>query len=186
MTNQPAAIDLEKLIGRKTIIYGEVGRGKTRLLEQLIERLVQAGFSEEITVIDMAPQRIGRAGGPLMISRLRLRYLRPDIVYAPRIQSSNAEQVLQYVKHNVARITMLLKAYLENPTRILAINDLTIFLQGGELDDLLTVINHAQTFIGTAYYGTELDEDYGSGVSERERRLINILLGFMDNLIRLD
>ncbi|MGQ9479576.1 MAG: helicase HerA domain-containing protein [Thermoproteota archaeon] len=175
---------VEEIIGRRTVIYGEVGSGKTRLLQNLIVRLVEAGFSGKVTVIDTAPSRINGVGGPISICP-GVRYLRPQVVFAPRLQSQSAEQVLRYVKINVERIRPLLVEYLRDPTPVLAINDLTIFLQGGDLEELLNVINHAETFIGTAYYGRSLDEDYGSGVSERERRLTLSLLKAVDNRIML-
>jgi len=38
---------------------------------------------------------------------------------------------------------------------------------------------------GNAYYGVKLTEDYGTGISDHERRLVKKLVTYMDYVIRL-
>lgn len=179
---------LEQVLGKKTLIYGEVGVGKTRLLARLMEMLVQRGFGESITIVDMAPKRIGEAGGEVTeyLDVSGLRYLRPSMVYAPRLQACNSEDVLRYVSHNVKAAEELLQIYYSSPTDILAVNDVSIYLQGRDSESIMKYVFLARTFLGTCYYGLRLEEDYGSGVSRWERMQVEKLLNMMDNKVRLE
>ncbi len=183
-----SGIDRGEILGLKTLIIGEVGTGKTRVLAELLEQLVAEGHAREMTVIDLAPPRMGKIGGTLTeYTKLPSEtvYLRPDRIYAPRTQACNLDDVIRYAKHNAENARILFKQYMENPRPLLAINDLTIFLHAGELDELLNIIRISRTFIGTAYYGSSLAEDYGSGISRRERLLVEELKHHMDRVIML-
>jgi len=179
--------DAESLIGRKTVIVGDVGAGKTRLLTEILTHFREKGLTTQITVVDLAPPKMGRVGGPITeyVSAEGLRYLRPTRIYAPRLQACNSDDVLRYVSHNVTPSRVLLEQFTSAPTKILMINDLTIFLHGSTLEELLNVLEKAETFVGTAYYGMTLDEDYGTGISAKERRLVEEMLRLMDRTIRL-
>ncbi|MDJ0269805.1 MAG: hypothetical protein NXY59_04530 [Aigarchaeota archaeon] len=183
-----SGIDREKILGLKTLIIGEAGSGKTRALAELLERLVAEGHARDMVVIDLAPPRMGKIGGTIT-EYIKLpneaAYLRPSLVYAPRTQACNMDDVIRYAKHNAENARLLFKQYMEKPRPLLAINDLTIFLHAGELDELLNIIKISRTFIGTAYYGSSLAEDYGSGISLREKLLVEELKHHMDRVVML-
>ena len=46
------------LLGKRTLIIGEVGSGKTALTAKIVLDLIAMGLGNEITVIDMAPEKI--------------------------------------------------------------------------------------------------------------------------------
>lgn len=180
------------LLGKKTLIMGDVGAGKTKLTRRLLTEAISLGYSREITVIDMAPETEiidGRPiGGRLLEPAERpngVRYLAPLRVEMPRVKAASAEELRHLVDLNARRIRPLLEMYLDAPTPILFINDVSIYLQSGHLHPLIDAIEKAETAIINGYYGEYLAEDMGTGVSAVERRLMERLSLLMDIVIRL-
>lgn len=138
----------------------------------------------------MAPERVAKgtleAGGSVTVSEMRgLRVYKPVKVFAPRLQGRSSEEVLCMAGENSNQISMVLGLYLERPTPILFINDLTLYLHAGDVGRLRRAIDSAETFIGNAYVGESLGDDWGSGITERERRLLKELEVAMDKVIIL-
>ena len=178
---------LEKVLGKRTLIIGEMGSGKTRLLGQLLDQLIEMGLGEEVTLIEMAPGLItaGRLLEDYTKNVFKVRYLKPWIIIPPRLMGKNPEEVIRYARFNHLALKPLIEEYLEKPSRILLINDLTIYLHDGDLNDIEKVIKAAETFIATAYEGERLSDDKGSGITERERRSLNALKKIVDQVIKL-
>ncbi|MEM1949882.1 MAG: hypothetical protein QXY50_05385 [Candidatus Caldarchaeum sp.] len=72
-------MEVDKFLRRRTVIYGEAGSGKTRLLAHLLSRLKAVLNPLDITVVDIAPEKVGEVGGPLTMyaDMSGIRYLRP-------------------------------------------------------------------------------------------------------------
>lgn len=179
-------------MGKKTLIFGDVRTGKTKLTVNLLEEAVKLGFSKMITVIDMAPETeivegrsIGGRLSELTRSHRRVRYLTPYRVETPRLNATSAEELLSMIQLNVERIKPILEEYLSSPTPILFINDISIYLQSGSADPVLAAAGRAETFIANGYYGEYFTQDHGTGVSKRERDLMDLLASQMDVIIRL-
>jgi len=179
-------------LGKKALIIGDVRTGKTKLTRELLEEAVKLGFSRMITVIDMAPETEvvegGSIGGRLSVSTRaykEVRYLSPPMVETPRLKASSAEELLSIVQLNAERIRPLLEECLASPSPILFVNDVSIYLQSGQVDLILRAAELAETFIANGYYGEYLSEDRGTGVSKRERDLMELLASQMDIVIRL-
>ncbi|MEM2913916.1 MAG: DUF87 domain-containing protein, partial [Candidatus Bathyarchaeia archaeon] len=84
---------LEEILGKKVLILGEAGSGKTKLAAQILKKLKSVAKPEEITIIDMAPERTCGLGGKItdyLESMNNFRYLSPKKVYTPRISGSSA------------------------------------------------------------------------------------------------
>lgn len=178
---------MREFIGRKTLLTGEVGTGKTKFLARFIDYLLESGYGREVTLIDMAPDRFQDIGGSVkeyLKSLGEIRYLRPTIVYAPRLMGKDVLEVLRYCEENKKNIEPLLDIYLSNPTSILLINDLTIYLHSGDLEKIIKAIDLSKTFMATAYSGVKLRDDRGAGVSEREKILTEKLKEKMDLVIQ--
>jgi adenylate kinase family enzyme len=54
-----------EILHKRVLVLGEVGSGKTRLAARLLEEMMTFVSSEKITVIDMAPERVGEIGGKI-------------------------------------------------------------------------------------------------------------------------
>ena len=177
----------ERFIGRKIIIVGEIGSGKTLLLSRFLDRLVRSGLKDKVTVIEMAPN-MGEVGGTIEnytrnISSVR--YLKPWKIIPPRMMGKSREEVLKYARSNMLALKPLIEEYLRNPTEILLINDLTIYLHAGKVEDIIQLINISKTFTATAYEGKRLADDKGSGITDRERESLNRLKELVDEVLTL-
>jgi GTPase SAR1 family protein len=177
-----------EIIGKKVLILGEVGVGKTALTAKLIRELMLLVEPKEITVIDMAPEAIGEVGGKLsdyLSLSGELRYLSPVKVYAPRTMGVPSTQIIKYAKRNKKAIDLLLDEFLKNPTKVLIINDITLYLHSGKLEKILNCIKLAKTFLASAYYGVKLAEDRGTGIYAREKQLVERLSTHMNRVAKL-
>lgn len=181
--------NFKDLIGKRTLIKGDVGTGKTRLTENFLLAAVNFFPPGHITVIDLAPQRrvVGEiwVGGTISVPN-EIRYLRPSMVWAPRLDGKTKEDIIRLANENAESIEKLLDFFIKSPSPILFMNDLTLYLHAGSLEKLLKIIKLAETFVGNAYEGRGLREDKGSGISEREWLLVKQLEGFMDIIIDLN
>ena len=180
---------IEEVLGIRTLIMGEVGSGKTRLTSKLLEEALGMGL-KMITVLDMAPEAAtvnGIAiGGTLQgVTDLGVRYLRSRDVKAPRLSARDPEELMDYANQNRRIINRLLDAFLLEPTRILFVNDVSIYLQRGYIDYLWGVFSAAETVVANGYYGERLKADHETGLSSRERTLMEELASRMDRVIRL-
>ncbi len=156
-----------------------MGSGKTRHTVEILYALLPR---EGVTVIDMGPERkgVGLSLARYMNIPDQVRYLRPKSLRAPRLEGRDAKEVLRLARYNLEAIRPFLLTYLEKPTPVLVMNDLSIYLQAGPLEDILNCVRKSSTFLGNAYYGSTLAEDRGSGISRRERILVEELMREMD------
>jgi hypothetical protein len=181
----------EDLLGKKVLIVGDVGSGKTALTRALLIQATELLPSGSITVIDMAPSRrkIGRdyAGGVIRKGEwvTRVRYLRSATINAPRLDGITKDEVLDIAKSNAAELGKLLQAFLDVPSGTLFINDLTMYLHSGDAEFLFRTVDRACTFVANAYKGSRLLDDRSSGISSREHRLVTKLEKKMDLTVRL-
>jgi hypothetical protein len=178
-----------ELRGRKLLITGDVHAGKTRLTRALLEVIV-AATSDVVTVIDMAPRHVTvnglTVGGVLMQpGEFDVRYLRADPIATPRLAATTAEELVALAEHNRCEIEGLLDAYRAAPSKVLVVNDVSMYLQRGELARLWATFALADTVVANGYAGTRLREDLGTGISERERTLMEDLARRLDCVIRL-
>lgn len=176
------------VLGKKTLIIGEAGSGKTKLLAELLRELIALIPPEKITVIDLAPEKADGVGGKLtdyvdLIDKVK--YFSPEKVYTPRLTGTSPEEVLRYAELNREIMAPLLNRFIQHPTENLVVNDVTLYLHSGELETVLKCAKLAKTFVATAYYGIKLSDDLGTGISARERQLTDRLATFMDSTVRI-
>ncbi len=179
--------DFADFLGRRILIVGEVASGKTKLLSEFLDYLVKRGFAAEVTLIEMSPSfvDVGRPVEEYTKSVGKVRYLKPSKIYPPRMLGRSKEDVLYYAEHNYRELKPLLSKFAENPSKILLIDDLTIFLHAGETEEILQVMEKCETFVATAYEGSALRDDKGSGITFREQRLLSELKNHVDRVIEL-
>lgn len=180
------------LKGRKTLIVGESGVGKTRLTAELVEEAAAEEGSAKITILDFAPagRQVGnvKVGGSIQAFLRSKKYGRLDsspAIRAPRLESRSVEEVWELAKQNADLTSEWLRKFVRLSSLILFINDLTIHIHAGDIDLLLKAIDSSQTFVGNAYKGSVLASDHGSGLSVREKENLRIVERAMDNVIDL-
>jgi len=180
------------IVGKKVLITGDVGVGKTKLTIALLEEAIALGLSAKITIIDMAPTTVyieGRKIGGKLVEfseKLRaIRYLTPQRVETPRLSAKSTRELLHLVNLNEKRIRPLLKEFVETPTSILFVNDISIYLQSGFDEPILSVMRSSETFVANGYFGSTLHSDFETDVSSTERRLMKKLADTVDIVINL-
>lgn len=151
------------------------------------------GHSDRIAVIDPSPD-IGLPSGEVIGAPLTrymaigppVEYIRPSRIRAPRLEGRDGAEVLRLAEENAKAIGALFGEYLRGAREILFINDVSLYLHRGDLGLLLSALSKANTAVLNGYYGTRLEEDKGSGISRRERALMEELANGMDLVIEMD
>ncbi|MDG7038489.1 MAG: DUF87 domain-containing protein [Nitrososphaerota archaeon] len=183
---------IEPLQNRRTLIIGEVGSGKSYLTSMLLWEAFSKLSKKDITILDFAPHK-KLLNGLLVGGQLDdVIPLGPDCIYykskairAPRLEGLNKQNVRELAERNAQYTTKFIRMFLSSPTPYLFINDLTMHLHAGSIKLLNEAIQKSGTFIASAYSGSILTQDHGSGISKRERELLDIVISIMDVLIDL-
>ncbi|MCS7115180.1 MAG: hypothetical protein RMJ15_10085 [Nitrososphaerota archaeon] len=188
MEKSSRGITGREVLGKKVLILGEAGSGKTRLASRLIQDLTAVINPKEVVVIDLAPPRRGVFGGKIsdyVDLKGEVRYLSPKRVYTPRLAGRSGGEVLRYAELNRESMEPLFKEFLRSPSKVLVVNDITLYLHAGNLETVLECVKLAETFLATAYYGVKLAEDFGTGISVREKVLTEKLAQHMDLVVQI-
>jgi hypothetical protein len=181
-----AEFRFKDFVGKRVLFKGEAGTGKTLLMRRLLAEAALALPKGSITLIDLAPpaRSLGdiRIGGPIETGGWigRINNMQPAGLRAPRLEGATREVVLTIAQENAKKIDPMLDRYLEKPTKVLFINDLTIYFHQGNFGRISKVAMVAETFIGNAYEGELLKEDHGSGITEREHFFLEDFEELMD------
>jgi hypothetical protein len=188
----PSGYSFQNLLGKKVLITGDVGAGKTKLTLELLGEAIELGFRDRITVIDMAPattivgeRKVGGRMSELTGAVKEVRYLTPQRVETPRLKADSADELLFLVRLNEERIRHLIEEFINDPSPILFINDVSIYFQSGSGDPIFAAAEAAETLIANGYYGGYFAFDHGTGVSKVEKELMDRLAHHMDVLIRI-
>ncbi len=183
---------LSSLIHRRTLILGDVSAGKTALTVRLLKDVLRTTNPNEITVVDMAPEKtvhreitIGGRMTDMIKVPMPIRVLQPTKVNAPRYSARDKQDLIRQVEENRIVIEDALDAYLNEPTPILFINDLSLYFQSGRWEKVFEAMNKSETFVANTYYGKHLENDLGTGVSAVERELVERIAKKVDIIIHL-
>ncbi|MDW8034575.1 MAG: hypothetical protein RMI79_06575 [Nitrososphaerota archaeon] len=183
------SINIKEVLGRKTLILGKMNSGKTRLTAEILDWLIERVVSSDITVIDMSPTTVPGVGGRISLytsNIFKVRYLAPEIVRAPRIEGKNKEEVLDFAEFNRMSIEPLLQEFLIKPTPVLFINDLSIYLHSGDVFKIIKCLELSSTVVANSYYSEFLMNDKGSGISEKEKKLLDMLISKFNHVFKID
>ena len=182
MPNQ-TEINAHTFLGKRTLIAGDVNSGKTVQTLNILQAFLEAGYAEMIAVIDMAPNPVDGIGGKMQIpANSSLLYL-TDAIAAPRLTGRNEQHTKQLAQKN-AHVIEGLFAKLKPPKKeIIFVNDATLYLQAGNLEKFLEILNTASTQIINAYYGKTFTD---SALTRREKQLAEKLMKTCDEVIFIE
>ncbi len=167
--------------GKKTLFLGDVNSGKTQKTLELLAQVIDRK-SDEIAVLDLAPEKTQEIGGKIDVpSHPRVSYYTTTIT-PPRLMGRNIAEVRTYARQNREAIEKLFSRYLKDPKKILFINDVSLYLQMGDLDRLLEVLRPSHTAIINGYYGKTFGE---SEFSQKEKKQMDQLAKLCDRVIHL-
>lgn len=174
------------------MIVGDVCTGKTALTAKILDEAVSLGFGRMITVLDLAPAlnlgsaKLGRSLKEFSRSIVSVRYVRPSVIHAPRLEGRSSEEVLRLAEENASLIDRFLDELIEKVNPVLFVNDLTLYLQAGEPQRIVDLFERSETVVANAYRGERLHDDQGSGLSEREEQALEVVEEkAVDQVIRL-
>jgi len=137
-----------------------------------------------LAVLDLAPEKVGGVGGKIPLSaeeRKGLSYLSPLII-PPRLSGKNPEEVLELARENRKRIDIALEDLKGETPVILIINDVSLYLQTGKVENLNLLLRTIPTAIMNGYYGGYFPEGI---LTEQERHQMECLMGQCDRVLFL-
>ncbi len=151
--------------GLRTLIVGDVNTGKTSYTQLL---LLECRRQKSMVVLDMAPEKVKGVGGKMQVPP------DPDIHYfttqirPPRLSAANEAEAIQIARENAAAIEKDLLTRAESiPADALIINDVSLYLQQGNLKRLFHVMDKFQTIIMNGYMGQSFPD---GALTRRERQ----------------
>ena len=180
-TKHERRMSVREFKNKKTIIVGEVNTGKTAYLSEIINEFIKEG-EKDITLIDMAPEETNGIGGKMNLEGDDIiRYYTAQIV-APRLTGRSTDEVEALAKQNAELIESVFFKYKKNPGKVLFVNDISLYIQTGDLRKLLSWLNSTPTVIMNGYYGSSLG---GGELGGRERENMQSLIKRCDRVIQI-
>jgi hypothetical protein len=184
-------INTSEFLGKRALILGDVNMGKTTLCREILAEFCRLGLSSRMAVIDLAPNIPADVLAARGLQGVGGKLLPPgesDVLYLgallkpPRLSSGTEEEALEIARQNVEKIGGLFEDFGRSGRDILFINDISIYLQAGTAEVLISWIRRARTIVANGYYG----ESLGSGIlSRREKEQMARLKHYFDKVIEL-
>ncbi|MFX0032972.1 MAG: hypothetical protein ACFE8V_10785 [Promethearchaeota archaeon] len=189
-------LDFQKFIGQYTLLYGENDTQKTYLTSKFVEYLMKLENVEpkEISIIDFAPKltyidnlKIGGRIKDYFKDSKNCNYIKyKGEIIPPRLRADNKEDLYKNLCHNYKITSNILQIFNENPTSILVLNDLSIYLHLGSKDYILRTIFKTNTFFGNSYYGYSIKKNFSKLLSIKERKRVEFLTRHLKNAIKTE
>jgi len=186
-------LDLKNYVGHRTLLYGETNTGKTYITSKFIDFLLDSNLfaPKEISILDFAPKFLDvngiKIGGKILdfsIKSVECNYLKLNgEIIAPRVNSSNKQELFQNICHNYKITAHMLELYVKQQTKVLIMNDMSIYLHLGDKKFLLNVINNTPTFFGNSYFGTMIKKSFGKLLSLKEKMRVEFFINHIPNSI---
>ncbi|MDX1797580.1 MAG: hypothetical protein R3255_02920 [Candidatus Lokiarchaeia archaeon] len=182
--------NFEDFIGKHTILYGEIDTKKTFYTAKFVQFLIEIkNFNpKQISILDFAPPKESinnvKIGG-----KIKDFYVKSLIcnnvqfegeIIPPRLNAKNSEELYKNACQNFEKTYKALTLFYSDPTEILIVNDISIYLHIGNKKLLIDSIRCSKTFFGNSYYGSSIISNYATHFNFREKRLIEYLIKKMD------
>ena len=113
--------------------------------------------------------------------RMRVYYLSPRVV-PPRLSGKDKQEIQALARENRRRIEEALRDLRKRPWRTLVINDVSLYLQRGRAENLISSVEGILTVVINGYYGRFFG---ASAFSRREREQMEILMSRCDQIFFL-
>ena len=175
-------MNLDHYLNKKTLIIGDVNSGKTQLTADFIAACCREGLGQETVILDFAPEPIRGIGGKLPASPCEPPLLLTCPIIAPRLTGLDADHIQMLAEQNAREIEPLLWNAKRVRRTILAINDVTLYLQSGRLDRIVDLMDMHSTSVINAYYGRSMPP---APFTEHELAQVDGLAEHCDRIIRL-
>lgn len=187
-------LDFQKFIGRHTLLYGEPNTQKTYLTAKFVEFLLKLEkvAPKEISILDFAPKlscinklRIGGRIRDFYKDSKKCNYIKfKGEIIPSRLKARNKNELYKNLCHNHEITSYLLQKFNDNPTSILIINDISIYLHLGDKVYILNTINRTKTFFGNSYFGYSIKKNYSKLLNIKERKRVEFLIKNIENSIK--
>ncbi len=181
-------IDIKDFLGRRTLIVGDINAGKTFRTGEILEAFCGAGLGGRIVILDLAPEipeklaaekGLRGAGGRLFPPPgrdVRVFEASPE---PPRLSSRTEAEALEKARRNRLVIEALFPRVSETSRDILFINDVSLYLQAGNAEDLISFLHRFGTVIANGYWGNRLG---GGSLTDREKeQMKRLMAGFEEH-----
>jgi hypothetical protein len=185
--------DYKNYIGHRTLLYGEMNTGKTYITAKFIDFLLDFNLFDpkEISILDFAPKFLDvnglKVGGKILDfseKSIECNYLRLyGEIIPPRLNANNKQELFENICHNYKITTQMLELYKRQQTKVLIMNDISIYLHIGNKNTLLNAINSAHTFFGNSYYGIKIKKSFCALLSLKEKSRVEFLINNIPNSI---
>lgn len=167
--------------GLKTLIVGDVNTGKTAYTRLL---LLNCRGKRPIVVLDMAPEAQEGVGGKMAVPVESGIHAFTTLIRPPRLTAKNDQEARKIALENAERIERDLLSKAEAiPAEALIINDVSLYLQMGNLKRLLQVLNRFPTVIMNGYLGNSFPD---GPLTRRERENMRRLMENCDQVIEAE
>ncbi|MBY9014430.1 MAG: hypothetical protein KGD68_01930 [Candidatus Lokiarchaeota archaeon] len=184
-------LDLNILIGKKTLIYGETNTGKTFYTAKFIQYLLEIKKinPKDISILDFAPKLVYfnnlKIGGRIQdyyensVKCNNINF-KGEII-PPRLKANNKKEIYSNICHNFNKIYEIMEIYNISPTPVLIINDISLYLHLGSNKYLINTISKSNTFFGNSYYGSSINSKFSKLISIKEKRKVESLIKNVEN-----
>jgi flavodoxin len=186
--------DMSVLVGKKTLIYGEANTGKTLYTAKFVQYLIENKKfrSQEISILDFAPRltyfknlKIGGRIQDYYEHSLKCNLITfVGEIIPPRLKAKNKSDLYSNLCNNFKKIHETIEKYNNNPTPVLIINDISLFLHLGSKKYLINAINKSGTFFGNSYYGSSISSKFSKLLSIIEKKKVEFLIKNVDNYFK--
>ncbi|MBD3227255.1 MAG: hypothetical protein GF329_03625 [Candidatus Lokiarchaeota archaeon] len=161
-------LEFDSLMGKKILLYGETNTYKTYCTACFAKFLLEEKEIEPnlISILEFAPNlqyikqlKIGGKIKDYYEKSLSCNYLdTEEEIIPPRLNANNRKELYHNACHNFKQTRFILQNFNNNPTPIVLINDISIYLHLGDRNNLIKIINESQTFFGNAYFGKNINQ----------------------------
>ncbi|MFX0046572.1 MAG: hypothetical protein ACFE8G_00230 [Candidatus Hermodarchaeota archaeon] len=183
--------DFERILGTHTLIYGETDTKKTLYTAKFVKFLLETKNipPKEITLLDFAPKlayvknlKIGGRIQDYYDNSIECNYINFEgEIIPPRLNANNKKEMYTNICLNFNKIYKILETYNKNPTSVLIVNDVSLYLHLGNVKYFINTINKSNTFFGNAYYGKSISTKFSKLLTLKEKKRVEFLIKNIEN-----